>query len=186
MLVQLFDVSDKKVVPNHNTYLVPELKAIIDNFPKEYLKVLAYIFFTTCPDGTNAYINLPENQREGIIIKDLQPFTFWLEDMSIELAQKKCRELYSTPTLRLLQGQQKMVDKVADYLDKTEITEGKDSNAMAIDRFMAKGLEYAKILNELGNIVKEEQSKVRGDIRVPHYQRADYQEKENNLEDWNK
>lgn len=182
MMIQIFDVQDKKVVPSIACHKIPELKVIMDIFPDEYLKVYQYIFGMTCPDGSNWYVNLPEHEKEEVIDRDISPYTFYKEDMKIEEAMEKCRKLYETPTRRAWMGAKKMVDKVAQYLDETEITEGKDSNAMAIDRFMSKLVEYSETYSKLENILKEEQAKVRGDVKVPYWQKNDYKEKEDNIE----
>lgn len=182
-MIQLFDVQDKRVVPSAITHLIPELQTIIDTFPDEYLKVLAYVFFTTCPDGTNPYVNLPENEKEDIILLDLQPFEFYVEDMKIEVAKAKCKKLYETPTLRGYLGAKVALDRVGDYLATTEITDGKEGSAMTIDRYMSKLSDYTDTYTNMENKLKEEQSKVRGDIRVPHHQRAGYKEKEDNIDE---
>lgn len=168
MMIQLFDVKDKKVVPSTNTYLIPELNAIIESFPDDYLSILAYIFFTTCPDGTNPYVNLDENIKEDVILADLKPswHEIGVEDELIIAAQEKCRKLYATPTLRSWMGAKKMLDRIGEYLDQNEITDGKDSNGMLIDRYMSKLGDYHDTYKKMDNELKEEQSKVRGDVKI--------------------
>lgn len=182
MMIQLLDVQDKRVVPSAVTHYIPELQAIIDVFPEEYLKVLAYIFFTTCPDGSNPYVNLPEGEKEDVILRDLQPFTFYVEDMKIEQAKEKCRKLYETPTRRGYLGAKIALDRVGEYLANTEITDGKDGSAMTIDRYMSKLADYTDTYTNLENKLKEEQAKVRGQVKVPFHQKSDYKEKEDNLD----
>jgi hypothetical protein len=173
-MINLFDVSEKTVKPSVHCYAIPWLKRVMDDFPGHYLEIYKYIFYMTCPDSTmNPYVQLPEDKREEVILLDLKP-EFYPEDLHILETIEKCRIMYETPTLRMWRGQKKMVEKIANYLDITEITEGKDSNAMAIDRFMKQGLEYVEILNKVGEILKEEQSKVRGNVKVRYDQLPTY------------
>ncbi len=181
MLINLFDIQDKKVCPSQNCFHIPELKAVMDTFPDDYLNIFRYIAFMYCPDSSNPYVNQREDEKEDMILSDYKS-NVSLEESLIVAAIEKCRKLWETSTYRLWLGQKKMVDKVGRYLDETEITEGKDSNAMAIDRFMKQGVDYAKILNEMENMLKEEQSKVRGNTHIPYHQRPGYTEKENALD----
>lgn len=174
MMLQLFDVQGKKVVPSANTYMIPELHALIKNFPDEYLKVLAYVFFTTCPDGSNPYVNMDETLKEEVIIADLKPFNFYLEDMSIEVAKDKCRKLYETPVLRTFMGAKKMLDKIGKFLDEEEVTTGKDGNATEIRGMMKELTQYWESYNKLENVLKEEQAKVRGGSKQRYDQMPNY------------
>lgn len=172
-MISIFDVQDKKVCPTAACYIVPELKAIMDNFPNEYLDVYAYIFFTTCPDGTNVYNQLDEDHKEEVILADLKP-KFYLEDLSIIAAIEKCKKLYETPTLRAFNGAKKAYDRVAKYLADTEITEGKEGTSMTIDRYMSKLADYDATYNHMGNKLKEEQAKARGAAKIRYDQQPGY------------
>lgn len=174
MWIQLFDVKDKKLVPNQATYMVPELKAIINNFPDEYLKVLWYVFSKTCPDGTNPYINIEETRREEVIIADISPFKFWIEDLSIEAAIRKCEELYETPALRAYRGAKRMLDKIATYLDEQEITDGKEGTATTIRGMMKELPDFWNTYRKMEDELNKEQAKVRGGLKLRYDQRPGY------------
>lgn len=171
-MIQLFDVQDKKVCPAAVTYLVPELSAIMKNFPDEYLKVYAYIFFMTCPDSTNPYLQLPEMEKEEVILADLKP-TFYLEDLSIITAIQKCKKLYETPTLRIRQGAKMMLDEMARKLQDS-LTFGKDGNATDMRGIMKEIRGYTEDYMHLDNLVKEEQDKVRGGLKRRYDQMPGY------------
>lgn len=173
-MIQLFDVQDKKVVPSAVTYLLPELSILLTEFPDDYLKVLAYVFFTTCPDGTNAYVNLDEDTKEDVIIADLRPINFDLHHHLIEAAQDKCKELYSTPVLRAFMGAKKMLDKIATFLDNEPITTGKEGNSTEIRGMMKEMSQYWENYSKLENVLKEEQAKVRGGNKLRYDQRPEY------------
>jgi len=174
MMIQLFDVQDKKVVPNANTYLIPETRAIIETFTGNYIKILSYIFFTTCPDGSNVYVNIDEEQKEDCILSDLKPIDFDLEDPLILAAIDKCRSLYETPVLRTFMGAKKMLDKIGKFLDETEVTTGKDGNATEIRGMMKELTQYWESYSKLENVLKEEQAKVRGGLRLRYDQKPGY------------
>lgn len=174
MMIQLFDVQGKKVCPHANCYLIPELKAVIEEYPKDYLTILAYVFFTTCPDGSNPYVNLDENTKEEVILADLKPEEGWMEDMKVVKAQEKCKKLYETATLRAFMGAKKALERIGNYLADEEITDGKDGNALTIDRYMSKLGEYTDTYSKLENKLIEEQAKVRGNLRLRYDQKPSY------------
>lgn len=167
-MIPIFDLAGGVPVPSVHCNFIPELKAIKDNFPNDYLKVYAYVFYKTCPDGTlNPYINLPEENRELVIISNIKPDS-WLEDLSVLQAINTCEKLYETPTLRAFKAAKKMIDKVAKYLDEQEITDGKDGNGMLIDKFMKSLGDYKDLYDKLEVALKEEQAVSRGRVKVAY------------------
>lgn len=182
-MIPLFDISAGKPVPAASCYVIPVLKRIMDYYPDNYLEVYAYLFYLTCPDSTmNPYVNQPEDLKEQLIMSDLKP-SFSVEDEMIEIAVKWCRKMYETPTHRSWLGAKKMLDKVGEYLNNAEITEGKEGNGMQIDRFMSKLGEYHDVYKKMDNEVKEEQAKVRGQAKVPYHQRPGYVDKKQDEDD---
>lgn len=173
MMIQLFDVQDKKLVPSTATMMIPELKAIITNFPDEYLKVLWYIFCMTCPDGTNPYINVEEELKEQMIIADLKP-TFYLDDLSIAQAIDKCNQLYETPTRRAWQGCKRGLEKISRFLSENEITGGKDGTGTLFNSYMSKIGDFNKQFKDIEKELNEEQAKVRGDSYVRYDMKPGY------------
>lgn len=176
-MIPLFDIENETVRPTIACYSIPVLKKIMDLFPDDYLEIYKYIFFLTCPDTTmNVYYNRPEDTREQDIIDDLKP-TFYLEDMKIQEAIAKCRELYETPTLRAYIGAKRAYDRVATYLAETEITEGKDGTANIIKDYMKCLKDFRDTCATMEKILQEEQVKIRGS----GYQRYDQASNYRNL-----
>lgn len=173
-MIDIFDIQDKTVVPSIACYQIKELKAVIDTFPDEYLKVLQYIMGKTCMDSRNWYLHLSEEERDEVIITDISPFNFYLEDMVIERAITKCAKLYETPTLALSRAAKRKVYDIIRFLDEVAITGGKDGNAMDVDRFMKNIPEYQKIYKMLEKEVMEEQSVARGKIKRSYDQMPSY------------
>jgi hypothetical protein len=177
MLVNLFEVEDQRLVPGYACYGIPWLKRIIDLYPDNYIQIYKYIFYTTCPDGTiNPYVNLPEDEREAVVMSDLAPIKFSLDDDVIVNTVDRCKKLYETPVLRTFLGAKKMLDKVGRFLDSEEITTGKDGNASEIRAMLKELSTYWENYNKLENVLKEEHAKVKGDRIIPFHQQAGYKE----------
>lgn len=177
MLINLFDVENRKVIPGQACYLLPWLKKVMDDFPEHYLQAYAYIFFTTCPDGTlNPYVNINEEDREDLVIADLKPLNFSLEHSTIIDAIKRCIGLYETPTLRAQKGAKIMLDQMADELRTRKMSYGRDGNANDLRAIMDKMPVYLKNYMEIENLLKEEQAKVKGNRVVPYHQKEGYKE----------
>lgn len=179
MIINLFDIDNNKAVPAQACYIVPWLFKIQELFPEDYLKVYSYIFFMTCPDSTNPYVNLPEEDKEEVILSDLAPINFSLEDEYIQMVMERCKHLYATPVTRSFIGAKKMLDKIGRYLDRETIVDGKEGNAMTIKTFMKELPDYWENYKKLETILKEEQSKVRGDKAIPYWQKDDHKESRN-------
>ena len=149
MLVNLFEVEDQKLVPGYACYGIPWLKRIMDLYPDNYIQIYKYIFYTTCPDGTiNPYVNLPEDEREAVVMSDLAPIKFSLDDEVIVNTVDRCKMLYETPVLRTFLGAKKMLDKVGRFLDSEEITTGKDGSGPFITSTIEKLPSLNKAFND--------------------------------------
>ena len=71
MLVKLFDIQNKKVIPSEHCYSIRTLKTIMDNYPDTYMSVYLYIFYMTCPDpDMNPFFNIIEHEKEEVIIEE--------------------------------------------------------------------------------------------------------------------
>jgi hypothetical protein len=165
-MLSLFDYSGGKVIPGVMAKMVPELQEIEKAFPNTYMSVYHYIFGMTCTDASiSPYASLPEDRREEVVLSDSK-MTEYLEDLKIEAAMKKCRELYETPVLRSFKGAAKMLDKVAIFLDETEITTGKDGSASEIRAMMKELPDYWAAYKKWESILKEEQAVARGRAKI--------------------
>lgn len=128
MLIKLFDIENDKVVPTEHCYTLKFLKDIIDAYPKNYLKIFAYLQYMSSwnPDD-NPYLAMKEEDREESVLEDIG-CDFSTEDDLIQEALKKCQRMTELPSGRLwLRGKQ-MLDKVDKFLEMTELTTGKDGS----------------------------------------------------------
>jgi len=131
-MIKLLDLQNGKIIPTEHCYTLSFLKKIMDEFPDDYLKVYSYLFYMTCPNpDLNPYFNIPEDDKEQIILQDIEA-EFSTEDDLIINALSKCVQLYETPTTRAYRGISSMLDRLAIYMEKTPITHGRDGNITAL------------------------------------------------------
>lgn len=161
-MIRLFEIQNKTLIPTEHCYAIKWLKVIMDEYPDNYLKVYAYIFYMTCPSPDNPYFNLVEDEKEDAIANDID-IDFSVEDDVIIEALDRAEKLYETPSVRAFQGLKKAMDNIADYMGNRPITDGKDGNIGQI-RAMAKDFDnirqsYKGVLKDLE---AEQEAHVRG------------------------
>lgn len=127
-MIELLDLQNGVVVPTIHCYNLDFLKKIMDSNPKNYLKVYAYLFYMTCPNPKlNPFFNLPDDEKEEVILQEVKA-DFSPEEKDIAHALKMCNKLYETPILRAYKGISAMLDRLANYMEVTPITSGRDGN----------------------------------------------------------
>lgn len=157
MLVRLFDIQDGKPIPSEHSYTLGFLKDIREHFPKEQsIEIYQYLFYMTHPDpDQNACFNLSQTEKEEFILRELRP-TFYVDDMKIQYALERCRELYETPTKRVYDAMAGMMDKIATYLQNNDIQDGRDGNGDYIVKLMEKYPAMNRAFKEAYKDMKEE------------------------------
>jgi hypothetical protein len=163
MLIRLFDVQNGKVIPTEHCYALKFLQDIIEFYPEEHMKILGYLFYMSCPNpDLNPYFNVPEDDKEEIVLGDLGA-EFSTEDDLILEALEKTKKLYETPTYRSYLGMKKMLDRLAYYMETTEISHGRDGNITALvnaaKNFDAIRTSFKGVYKDLQD---EQKSSVRG------------------------
>ena len=92
----------------------------------------------SCPNpDLNPFFNLPEHEKEDIIIEEIE-LEESPEDGIIINALEKCKKLYETPTYRAYVGIKSMLDRLAKYMEVTAIEHGRDGNINAMVNAAAK------------------------------------------------
>ena len=161
-MIKLLDIENNMVIPTVHCKTIKWLKVIEDNYPKNFIKIYGYIFYMSCPSQENPYFNVPVDNREDLVITDLD-IDFSLEDDEILEAVKKATIMYQTPTVRAYQGITTMLDNLTDYMSTTQVTAGRDGNINSLLR-IAK--EFDAIRQSYKGIAKdleaEQQAHVRG------------------------
>lgn len=162
-MVKLFDIANGVVVPSEHCYTLKDLKAIMEEFPDNYVDVYAYIFYMTCPNPElNPFFDVVEHEREELVMRQLNP-TFTAEDAVIGRAIKLCQKLYETPTLRSYMGIKKMLDRLAYYMETAPIESGRDGNITALVNTAAKFEDIRQSFKgAYKDLLEEQQSTVRG------------------------
>lgn len=168
MLVKLFDIQNGTVIPSEHSYTLNFLKVIREEYPEEHLDIYAYIFYMTCPNpDMNPFFNIPDRNKEEMILRELRTGEefpeFDPEDQVVQTALVECRKLYETPTYRAYKGIASMLDRLADYMDRTPIEHGRDGN---INQIVNAAAKFEQIRNSFkgaySDLQEEQKSSVRG------------------------
>ena len=162
-MIRLFDIANGKVVPSEHCYTLKSLKDIMDAYPNDYLSIYAYLFYMTCPNpDLNPFFDAPETEKEEIILREVNA-DFSTDDDLISHAVKMCEKLYQTPTYRAYMGIKAMLDRLAKYMETTEIEHGRDGNITALVNAAAKFEAIRQSFKgTLRDLEEEQQSQVRG------------------------
>jgi hypothetical protein len=164
MTIKLFELENGVIKATEHCYTIDWLHDIMTNYPDNYLKIYAYIFYMTCPNPElNPFFNMPEDDKEDLIIDSLK-LEVSVDDELITRAIQKCTILYTSPTLRAYNGISKMLDKLSFYMETAPITAGRDGN---INSLLAAAKNFQAIRESFKGVLKDleaEQSKtsVRG------------------------
>ena len=163
MLIKLFDVQNRTVVPTEHCYTLKALKDVMDEYPDDYLKIYQYLFYMTCPNpDINPFFHTPEAEKESLIMREIEG-EFSTEDETIFTALRFCEKMYETPTSRAYKGMSVMLDRLAKYMESTPITAGRDGN---INSLVAAAKNFDQIRASFKGVYKdlqeEQSSKVRG------------------------
>jgi hypothetical protein len=110
----------------------------------------------------NPFFNTPEQDKEHIILKEIEA-EFSTEDDDVYTALQFCQRMYETPTSRAYKGIASMLDRLGRYMETTSITDGRDGN---INSIVAAAKNFDQIRASFKGVYKdlqeEQSSKVRG------------------------
>lgn len=162
-MIKLFDLNNGVVVPTEHCHTLKDLKAVIEKYPDNHMNVFLYVFYMTCPSPEqNPFFDIKEHDREEAIISQIT-VDFSLEDDVVLNAITLCKQLYQTPTYRAYMGIKGVLDKLAEYMENTSITDGRDGNITAIVN-TAKNFEGIRMSfrGAYKDLMEEQKSTVRG------------------------
>jgi len=162
-MIRLFDIQGGKVIASEHCHTLKFLKDIMTLFPDDHLKVYSYLFYMTCPSSDiNPFFDLPEHDKEEIILKEIDA-DFSIEEDAIVHALTMCKKMYETPTSRAYQGIKIALDNMATFMATEKPTAGRDGSATALlriaERFDAVRQSFKGVYKDL---LDEQQSSVRG------------------------
>jgi hypothetical protein len=162
-MVRLFDIANGRVVATEHSYTLKFLKDIMEAHPVEHLQMYAYLFYMTCPNpDINPFFDVPEQDKEELILHEVDA-DFSTDDELIINGLKMCRKLYETPTYRAYAGIKSMLDRLARYMETTEIEHGRDGNITALVNAAVKFEDIRQSFKgTLRDLEDEQKSQVRG------------------------
>ena len=168
MEIRLFEIEGRVVKPTEHCYMISWLNCIIEHFPEDHVKVLAYVYYMSYSGPNNPYTNIVEEDREQKIMQSLEP-EFDTEDPMIIRAIEKCTELYMTPTMRSYDAIKTMLDNLNTYLKNTPVTDGRDGNIGPLLRVAKefKGVREA-FKGVQDDVIEESKIKARGKSKLPY------------------
>lgn len=162
MIIKLFDIKDKTVIPTEHCYTLEPLSVLMDSFPDDYMKMYEYIFYMTCPyPDLNPFFNVSETDKEDMILKAIGAKFSTDEDLLIEALDFSAK-MYETPTFRAYRGIKHMLDKLAIYMETTEITHGRDGN---INSLVAAAAKFQQIRDSFKGAYKDLQEEQKSQVR---------------------
>jgi len=170
-MVRLFDIQNGKVVPTEHCYTLKFLKDVMDEYPGDYLRVYAYLFYMTCPNpDLNPFFDVPEQDKEEFILREVDA-EFSTDDDVIRHGIEMCKKLYETPTYRAYMGIKTMLDRLARYMETTDIEHGRDGNITALVNAASKFEQIRQSFKgTLRDLEEEQKSQVRGGQRLSYDQ----------------
>lgn len=171
-MVKLFDIHNGAIVPTEHCYTLNFLKDIIEIYPEEHPNILLYLFYMTCPNpDINPFFDVPERDKEELIMSSIDSGGFSTEDEPILYAMQMCKKLYETPTYRAYIGMKSMLDRLANYMEITPIEHGRDGNinslVNAAAKFEAIRMSFKGAYKDL---MEEQKSQVRGGAQLGYDQ----------------
>lgn len=148
--MRIFTIEDDKLKINENCFLIPELKAVIEEF-EDPIPAFTYIDGMTWPESP--YANLEDSERQEMVSADAGG-DFELDDPIIESAVEKCKKLYETPIQSYYEGQKNsmwVMGKMLKNLTEASLTFGKDGNGDTIFRMQK---EAGKVMDQFLKLEK--------------------------------
>ena len=172
MNIKLFDMEKGVLVPSEHCYNINTYKDIIEAYPEDHMSIFSYLFYMCCPDpDINPFVNLKEYEKEEVILQQLN-VEWSTEDEQIIEALEFTKKLYETPTLRAYNGIKHMLDRLADYMERVSITDGKDGNLTQLTNTAAKFDQIrASYKGAMEDLAKEQKSQVRGHQKLAYDQK---------------
>lgn len=127
----MFTLRDKKVVLSVPVNQIPELKAVVDKYPKDYINVLTFINYMTNPrKSENPYLEMSEGQKITVLRRDF-PGDYTENDKEVKAAiERMVADFIDLPEDRLFKAAQGAVDHMSEQLKTLKPSDVKELNTM--------------------------------------------------------
>jgi hypothetical protein len=128
----IFSIRDKKVVLNTHVLQIPEFKAVVDEFPKEYLNVFGYINGMTNPlKEENPHLECRPSEKESKLRKDF-PGNYTGDHPVVVLAMKRMVEDFiDLPEDRMYEAAKIAAEALEVSLRTVQVTSLSDMKTLA-------------------------------------------------------
>ena len=160
-MVKIFDIKDRKVVINPEILLIPELKAVVERY-EDPIQPLGFLYFLLSPESP--YAHIPEEEKESFLKKEYYG-QYSTQDKEMIDARSKLEELWFSPTIRYFKKVKKGLEKLGDYLENTEITEGRDGNLAQFRQAIKDAGSLIHQFKQLEKAVEEETLRMKGNAK---------------------
>lgn len=177
MIGKLFEIVGDTIIPKADCHIIQPLKRIIDEYPEDYLKIIAFLHYMKSmrPDD-NPYADVPLSEREEKILYDLKLDVDISAD-AIKDAMDCVETIYYTTFYGTYRGFKTMLDKIGAKLLTVDIDfNAKEGNAVAIKGFMKDYEDIRKSFKIAFRDFEEEQSggRARGGAQLADDEDEDY------------
>ncbi len=171
-MIELFVLKGNTVVPSVHCFNISWLKEIMDNYPKEYIKIYSYLYYMSCMDPkSNPYANFDSFFKEDTILKDLGLDRNIVQREDIKLALKKTQDMYTTPLSRMYNSLQILIDKISNYIKTCSVDDKNIKNIVAyLKDFDSIKEQYLKATNDFIEENNNKKIKVRGNQHIAYDQ----------------
>lgn len=160
-MIRLFEIEQGVVKPTEHCKVIKWLSLLEEEYDN-YIDIYAYLYYMSAMGEENPFFHVPELERETRILESLNSEIPTEDDYVID-ALEKTKSLYETPTLRSYLAVKTVIDKLTDYLNDTEITDGKDGNLTGITKTVKDFNEMRRTFKDvLKDLESEQEHKVRG------------------------
>jgi len=159
-MIRLFELDTAgNVIPTEHCYVITWLKVIMDEHKDDFIKAYAFIFYMSYVGHENPYFNIKEGVDEETLLSELDIDEDIIDSEVVQIAIKKAKVMYSTPTSRAYKGISTMLDNLSDYMATTKIEHGRDGNISALISAAKNFQSIRESFNGTKKDLKEEQSK---------------------------
>lgn len=127
----MFTLRDKKVVLSVPVNQIPELKAVVDTYEKDYINVLTFINYMTNPvKSENPYLEMSELNRIASLKKDFPGKYSENDKVVIAAIQRMRKDFVELPEDRLFKAALEATENLSEQLTKQKPSDVKDINTM--------------------------------------------------------
>ena len=179
---EIFQIIEGVPVITAEGLSVPEMRDLWINDTSEN-KVMAnagYVFIYHSLDPRSVYRNVDENDREVIVIRDVNSLFFlegWKPSQEVLAAKEKYNFLITTAGMRYAKSLKRQLDQISKYLDTkdsiTSVKEVKEVNTV-IKEGEAVLNSIAKADQEAMKDINALSSKTKGNVRINMFDQEEF------------